>query len=120
MPVRAELALPCGGEAAEQQRKDDAGISARPAQQGRSGHIRRFGQGQVLRRFGKIGRGSAERHAHVRAGIAVGNGEHVQLVDLLAVVIDRRSRTADQPAEGSAVNGLNQVRTPPCCANGAR
>ena len=105
--VGLAFALPGRGEAAEQERENDAGVAARAAQHGGRRHIGGLCE-RGLRVFLKISRGRAERHAHVRAGVAVGDGENVQLVDLLFVEVDRRGRADDHTAEQCAVNFLYQ------------
>ena len=52
-------------------------------------------------------------HGHIGAGVAIGHGEHVQVIQLLLVDFDRRSRTEHQAAKISAVNGLSQFLFPP-------
>ena len=93
------------GEAAEQQREDDAGIAARAAQHGRSRDIGGLRQRDAAR-LAQIGCRCVQRHAHVRAGVAVGDGEDVQLVDLLFVDLDGGSGAEDHFLKGRSVNGL--------------
>ena len=67
--------------AAEQQRKDDARVAARPAQQRRGSRIHRLCE-RRLRQLFQLGHSRRHGHGHVGARIAVRHREHVQLVDL--------------------------------------
>ena len=100
------------GKAAEQQREDDAGIAARTAQQRGGRDVGGFGERDV-RLAAKLGRGCAEGHAHVGAGVAVRHGENVQFVDLLLFKLDGSRGGADHAAKGRAVKSLSQKETPP-------
>ena len=67
----------------------------------------------------QLGQHGAQREHHVVAGVAVGDGEHVQVVDLFAAVLKRRQAGLDQRAEtddagiGRPFNGLAS-RSPGC------
>ena len=64
------------GNAAEQQRENNSGISSRSAKQSGGGA---FGDlAHAFRPFAaKLGGTGGERHAHVGAGVAVGHGEYI-------------------------------------------
>ena len=96
------------GDAAEEQRQDNAGVTARTAQHGRGDLIGSLGQVQLARLAQLVG-GRVEGHAHVGAGIAVRHGEYVQLIDLLLVVFNGGSRAEDHFPKGRPVDGISHV-----------
>ena len=82
------LAFQCLGEAAEQQAGDDAGVAAGTAQHGGSSGLGGFAHGAAVIQGFQLPDGSADGHAHVRAGVAVRNREDVQLVHAGALIVD--------------------------------
>ena len=110
--VGLELALERLGKAAEQQGQDDARVASGPAQKRGSGHIGGLGKRHVLC-AAQLGAGGVQRHAHVRAGVAVGDGEDVQLVDLLLIQVDLGSGGEHHPGKYRAVNGFDHGGLPP-------
>ena len=82
------LALQSFGEAAEQQAGDDAGVAAGAAQHGGGGGLCGLAHGAAVVHGLQLTDGCTDGHAHVGAGVAVGDGEHVQLVHAGALVVD--------------------------------
>ena len=76
------------GEAAEQQRSNDAGIAPSPPQQRSSGNLRDLAGGDVIPSLGKLLGRIAQGQRHVGAGVAVGHGEHVEIVDCLLMLVN--------------------------------
>ena len=96
-----EFAAPLGrrlsddvGEPAQDLGQDHAGVAARAAQRTlgqRSGHRGHVGVLRADGRFGALAR-RTHREQHVRSGVSVGNGEHVEPIDLVGVgdqMVDR-------------------------------
>ena len=96
------------GKAAEQQGQDDARVAAGAPQQRGSGRLGGQAHGGILVLFQLSGRG-ADGQAHIGAGIAVGHGEHVQVVDLLLFSVDRGGCVDDHLLKGRRVNGLCHI-----------
>ena len=82
------LALQSLGEAAEQQAGDDAGVAAGAAQHGGGGGLCGLAHGAAVVHGLQLTDGCADGHAHVGAGVAIGDGEDVQLVHAGALVVD--------------------------------
>ena len=82
------LALQRLGKAAEQKAGDNAGVAAGAPQHGGGGGLAGLAHGAVVRQGLQLTAGGAHRHAHVGAGIAIGDREHVQLVHAGALVGD--------------------------------
>ena len=76
------------GEAAEQQAGDDAGVAAGTAQHGGSSGLGGFRHGAAVIQGFQLAHGSAHGHAHVGAGVAVRDGEDVQLIHAGALIVD--------------------------------
>ena len=105
-------ALEALGDAAEEKRQNDAGIAARAAQQGGGDAVRRLVHGDEAA-LAQLSRRVAESQAHVRAGVAVGNGEHVEFVYLLYIRPERRVRTQYHLFERGGINIIFQLKVPP-------
>ena len=101
-------ALEALGDAAEQQRKDDARVAPGAPQQRGGGDVGSLGQRGIFGAL-QICDCVVERHAHIRAGISVGYGEDVQLVDMVLVDFNG-GRSADYHApECRSVDCLSQM-----------
>ena len=81
-------ALESAGYAAEQERQDNAGISARAAKES-TGNAVGHGIDRVKLFFPELGCGLVHRKPHIRTRITVGNGENVKLVYLLSIFSKR-------------------------------
>ena len=82
------LALQRLGEAAEQQAGDNAGVAAGTAQHGGGSGLGGLAHGAAVIQSFQLAHGCAHGHAHVGAGVAVRNGEDVQLVHAGALIVD--------------------------------
>ena len=60
--------------------------------------------------FLKLGGGAVHGKAHVGAGIAVGDGENVKIVDYLNIVAERGVRAEHHFLERRSVNIFSQVK----------
>ena len=76
------VALEGLGEAPEEEGEDDAGVAPGPPQQGSGGDGGGLAHGGGAA-LAQLGGGGADGEAHVGARVAVGNGEDVEIVDLL-------------------------------------
>ena len=99
--------LEAAREAAEQQRKNDAGVAARAAQHRRGGGVGDLRERRLVQ-LAQIGGGGVERHAHIRAGVAVRHREDVQLVDLLLMLLHNGRSSANHFPELRPLNFLCQ------------
>ena len=84
--VNGVLVLDGLGKAAEQQGEDHAGVAPGAPQQGGGvdrSHLAHGGVGL----FAQLSGGGGDGKAHIGAGVAVGHGENVELVDLLLLSI---------------------------------
>ena len=102
-------ALEAAGYPAEQQRQDNAGVAARAAQQ-RGCDAGGRGVDCVEALFPQLGGGAVHGKAHVGAGIAVGDGENVKIVDYLNIVAERGVRAEHHFLERRSVNIFSQVK----------
>ena len=100
------------GNAAEQQRQNDAGIAAGAAQQ----RVRRA----LARRADLLERllrerdgGGVHGQAHVGAGIAVRHGEYVQIIDGLLVLFQCRVRAQEHFLKRGGIDPFSQNSAPP-------
>ena len=93
------------GEAAEDEGEDDAGVAPGTPEHGRGihGNGLTHGGGVLLLELSGCG---ADGQAHVGAGVAVGHGEDVELVDLLLFCIQGGGGMDDHPCQRCAVNEL--------------
>ena len=98
------LILQCLGEAAEQKARDNAGVAACAAQHGRGSGLAGLGHGAAVRHGFQLGAGCADGHAHVRAGVAVGHRENVQLIHAGALVGNVVGAGKNGVAQGLASN----------------
>ena len=103
--VRIAQPLEGLGDAAEQQAQDDAGVAARAAQQGRRRRLGRLGDALGLG-AAELGDGRLDRQAHVRAGVAVRDGEYVQVVDGLLLLGDTSGAEDNHLLEDAAADSL--------------
>ena len=78
------LALQRLGKTAEQKGENNAGVASCTTQQGGCGYVGGLGQCHITQ-LAQLGCGCIQRHGHVCAGITVGNGKHIQIIDLLFV-----------------------------------
>jgi len=98
------------GGAANQLREDHAGVSARP-QQRRAGHrLHDLLAADLVDRPLPVAlqpieliQHGLERECHVVPGVAVGDGEHIQVVDLLAARFQMRQRSRHGHAEADQI-----------------
>ena len=111
LAVGLELALERLGKAAEQQGQDHARVASCAAQERRGRLVSGLGECNAVR-LAQLCAGGRERHAHIRAGVSVRDGEDVQLVDLLLVQVDLGSGGEHHPAERRAVNGFDHGLPP--------
>ena len=95
------------GEAAEQQAGDDAGVAARTAQHGGSSGLGGLADGAAVVQSFQLTDGCAHGHAHVGAGVAVRDGEDVQLVHAGALVVDVVCAGNNRVAQDLTRNHLN-------------
>ena len=95
------------GEAAEQQAGDDAGVAARAAQHGRGSSLGSLADGAVVVQSFQLTDGGADGHAHVGTGVAIGDGEDVQLVHAGALIVDVVRAGDDRVAQDLTRNHLN-------------
>ena len=80
------LVLQGFGEAAEQQAGDNAGVAACAAQHSGGSGLTGFRHGAGVGQVFQLGTGGADGHAHIGAGVAVGNREYVQFIHAGALV----------------------------------
>ena len=133
--IRGDTLLKCGGkrravgllaalellgDAAEEKRQNDAGVAARAAQQrgrrDRGGLIDRRGLDllELLRR-------GLDGKTHVRARVAVGNGEYIQIIDSLLCLCDGDGAEEQHLLEHGTIDGIvhrmmsSSVFTYSCC-----
>ena len=104
------LQLP--GQAPEQQGQNHAGVAPGAPQHGGSGNLGRGIELRILR-LAQVGGRGVDGHGHIGAGIAVGNREHVQFIEILLVDLDRGGGTDDHSSQLCPVDGLPQLFTPP-------
>ena len=93
----------------EEQGEDDAGVAARAAQQCVCVHLGRTAEssGVLLRESGCAG---SHGKAHIRARVAVGDGEDVELVYLVLVIFYCGRSALHHANEGCARDPLRQSR----------
>ena len=101
------LALQSLGEAAEQQAGDDAGVAARTAQHGGGSGLGGLADGAAVVQSFQLTDGGTDGHAHVGAGVAIGDGEDVQLVHAGALIVDVVRAGDDRVAQDLTRNHLN-------------
>ena len=104
------------GRAADQLGEDDAGVAAR-AEQRRAGHavddllapdlVERAPAGQAV----ELVEDGAQRERHVVARVAVGDREHIEVVDLLAACFQLGQRALDDGTEADEA-GIGQEWPP--------
>ena len=93
-------------DALKQQGQDNAGIATSATQSGRSGSLSGLLQGGIFQLPQVIGCG-VDGHGHIGASIAIGNGEHIQLIQSLLVDLNAGGRTDDQAAKVGSVDSLS-------------
>ena len=100
-------------EPAHDLREDDAGVSA-GAHERCTGHV--FRHGLAVDRARRVERldDRTQRQDEVRAGVAVGHGVHVEVVDAAAVGLEVLERAAREMADDLE---LHQCRTPSMCTS---
>ncbi len=101
-----QLARPAGellGGAANDLAEDHPGVSAGPHQSGSRERVDQFGAPHLINHLSieaiELLADGAQGEGHVVAGIAVGDGEHVEVVDLLAPLLEVGGGRADHAAE---------------------
>ncbi len=106
------------GGAADQLREDHATVAARPEQRGTRDRVDDLVAADLVDRAIPVSAEAvelvddrAEREHHVVAGVAVGDGEHVEVVDLLAARLEVRQRTSDNRAKADDVGVCHDPRT---------
>ena len=70
-------------QAAQNLRRDDAGVAAGAHERAVGDGLADFGTGSADGQLGQVRNDRLKRQRHVRAGVAVGHGEDVQAVDLV-------------------------------------
>ena len=108
--VGASLELP--GDTPEQQGQNHAGVAPGTPEHSGSGNFRGSAQIRVIR-LAQVSGGGGDGHGHIRAGIAVGHREHIQLVQGLLVVFNGGCRADNHSAQIRAVDCLFQDSFPP-------
>ena len=113
-------ALELLGDAAEEKRQNDAGVAARAAQQ-----RRRRDRGGLIDRRGldllELLRRGLDGKTHVRARVAVGNGEYIQIIDSLLCLCDGDGAEEQHLLEHGTIDGIvhrmmsSSVFTYSCC-----
>ena len=106
------LALQGVGDAPHQQGQDDAGVASCAPQHGGGSGLGGLLQGGVLH-LAQVCGGGVDGHGHVGAGVAIGHGEHVQVVELLLVDFNGCGGADDHSAKIGAVDNLFQIFLPP-------
>ena len=98
-------ALELLGDAAEEKRQNDAGVAARAAQQ-----RRRRDRGGLIDRRGldllELLRRGLDGKTHVRARVAVGNGEYIQIIDSLLCLCDGDGAEEQHLLEHGTIDGI--------------
>ena len=110
--VSSLRALEALGDAAEQKREDNAGVSARAAKQGGGHAVCGLVDGGELA-LAQFGGGVVESEAHVGAGVPVRHGENVELVNGLYICMERRVRAQYHFFERGGINIFFQICLPP-------
>ena len=91
------------GRAADDLAEDDTGVAARAHQRRPRQRLDQLGAAGLVDREAvepvQLLHHGEHRHRHVVAGVAVGDGEDVEVVDLLAPRLQRRVGRADDPSE---------------------
>ena len=93
------------GDAAEKEREDDPGVAARTAQQGACGHGRDLIDAYRVDLF-ELLRCGLYGETHVRARVAVRNGENIEVVDDLLCLRDRSCAEEQHLLEQSTGDGI--------------
>ena len=91
---------------------DNTGVASCTTQHGRCSHLGSLAQSGVLS-LAQVAGSGVDGHGHIGAGIAVGDGEHVQLVQSLLVDFNGSSSADDHSAKIGAVDNLFQIFLPP-------
>jgi hypothetical protein len=81
LPVAGRRGAAGVGEPAEQLAEDDAGVPAGSLQRGRGGRLPDLGGAGLVRQASQRAGGACDRLVHVRAGIGIGDREHVEHID---------------------------------------
>ena len=81
--LRAALA-----QTAENLRSDNAGVPARAHESARGDGATNLGYARVRGKLRNIVDDRLQRKRHIRAGIAIGNGEHVQAINLFLALAE--------------------------------
>ena len=100
-------ALQSAGNATEQKRQDNAGVASCATQKSACDAVGHGIDGIVLL-LAKLGGGGIHGKAHVRAGIAVGNGEHIQLVYHLCIFCKCRISAKYHILKRCGINVISQ------------
>ena len=98
------------GQTTEQQGQDNAGVTARAAQQCGGGHLSDLthrGAGLFL----QFGGGSGHGQTHIGTGVAVRDGEHVQVVDGLLLRVQSGGGVDHHSLKGSSINNVHHVKS---------
>ena len=96
----------------EEEGEDHAGVAPGPPEEGAGGGG--SGLAQIMGiAFAQLGGGGADGQAHVGARVAVGDGEHIQVVDLLLLQGDSGGAVEHHVFELNSVNGLDHGIIPP-------
>ena len=110
--VGLAAALELLGKAAEEQAEYDAGVAARAAQHGAGRGVRRGAEGGIVA-LAELRRRGAHGEGHVSAGVAVGDGEDVELVDELPVLFQRGAGAEYHVSKKRRIDVFFQEALPP-------
>ena len=101
-------ALKLLGDATHQQGQNNTGVATSTTEHGGCCCAGSLLQGRIFQ-LAQIGCCGVDGHGHVGASVAIGNGEHVQLVQSLFVNFNTGSRTDHQSAKIGAIYSLLQL-----------
>ena len=110
--IRRAEALELLREAAEEQAQYDAGVAPRAAEHGPGRAVGGGAEGVEVA-LGELRGGRAHGEGHIRARVAVGDGEDVELIDELPVLFQRGARREDDVAEQRRIDVFFQEALPP-------
>ena len=110
--VGSPVALEDLGHTPEEEGEDDAGVAPGSPEEGSGGSGGGLSQVFGVALF-QLGGGGADGEAHVGAGVAVGDGEYVEVVDLLLLQRDSGGAVEDHPLELDTIDRLYHLSVKP-------
>ena len=93
------------GKAPEDQGQNDPGVAPGPPEHGRGADGRGLAHG-VGGFLPQLSGGGADGQAHIGSRVPVGNGEDVELIDLLFFRVQRSGGVNEHPRQCFSINGL--------------